>query len=210
MNVSDKRMMCKRIEILKWEVRFNKAVPALLLVSMFATAISIAAPEPPCHNKFAALIKNLKVATQTLFFRGGQKISICGYKEGYCFENVLPVLEEVEKLNLPGPPAKVLYVSHIQRYHVHVIVEKNGMIFDPHLFATKEGDVTLEGIPVKRYFANSDTQLNSRVLEIPGAEYQRDFEADTTWERYNEYLRTGINLPPGTQRHLTRRYLLQF
>lgn len=192
------------------KVHFTTVIAAFLFTSSLATSTSIAASEPPCQNQFATLFKKMKGAAQTLFFRGGQKISICGYKEGYCFENVLPVLEEVEKLQLPGPPAKVLFVSKIQGYHVHVIVEKNGMIFDPLLFATKEGDVTLEGIPIKRYFATSDTHLNSRVLEIPGDEYQRGFDAETTWDRYNEYLRLGINLPPGTQRHLTQRYLLQF
>jgi hypothetical protein len=89
-------------------------------------------------------------------------------------------------------------------------VQKNGIIFDPNLFAKKEGAVTLEGVPALRYFARSGAKLNSRILEVPGAEYRRDFDGDTTCERYNDYLRSGINLPPGTQRQLIRRYLLQF
>jgi len=182
----------------------------LIIIMLTALTANAAPDDAPCPNKFETLFKNLKVAAQTLFFRGGQKIKVCGFKVGYCFENVLPVLEEVEKLDLPGPPAKVLYVSHIYRYQVHVIVEKNGLIYDPSRFAKKDGDVLLEGIPAKSYFASSDADSNSRVLEVSGAEYQRDFDSDATWDRYNEYLRTGINLPPGIQRHLTRRYLLQF
>lgn len=207
-------MMCHRASILSIKTYVNAATTALVIASFTFTwlnpSIATAAPDPHCSIQFAELLRKFKTKTQTLFFPGGQKIKVCGYKVGYCFENVLPVLEEVEKLKLPGPPAKVLFVTKIHNFQVHVIVEKNGMIYDPYRFAKTEGDVTLEGIPVARYFATAGTDPNSRVLEVPGEIYSRDFDSDSTWDRYTDYLRFGIHLPPGTQRHLTRRYLQQF
>lgn len=146
-----------------------------------------------CMSEFASLIR---VKLSSLVLKSNELYEICDYRRGHCYENVISVVKAMQKQGVNTDDVKVLYVTDIEGYWVHAIVEHDGKIFDALRFDRRRETVRIRGIPIHQYFARASPEANSQVLRIPAAHYLETFEQNG----HLHFLRqTDRSLPPDAE-----------
>ncbi len=169
-------------------------------------ALQTAQATPDCVRSFSNLIQRVREK----IFVPQPRVQVCSYEWTFCFENVLPILRSLKSTGQPSGEdlegARVLYVSRLKAWNVHVVVEHRGRIYDADLGKSENGRFSIPGIPVETYFANNRTLEESRVLEIPGERYLREYD-HVTWPNYQRQLFEEIPRAPGVHRWTVNGFL---